>query len=208
MSEEPKGKVRRVRPKVNKLKNAMEVIEAEEAAAVAPPVDARPDPRGDLRTDPRGMSPREAAELRAAQITEHMGDLDEGTDEFYIDPGMVPDGWCYEWKRRLLLNKEDPAYEVAVARTGWTAVPASRHPQMMPAATTSASIERKGMILMERPQSITDRAKAIEARKAALQVRAKEEQLSAAPQGQFSRNNKDASLVKISKSYEGMSVPK
>ncbi|SRR5260221_487597 len=204
---EPKPKVSRVRPKTNKLRAAVQAVDAAEQAAAAP-VPARADPRGDTRPDPRGLASREAAAARAAQITEHIGDLDEGVDEFFIDPEMVPDGWCYEWKRRLLLNKEDPAYEVAVARTGWTAVPAERHPRMMPAATTAKTIERKGMILMERPQIITDRAKAIDARKAALQVRNKEAQLSAQAPGQFARNNKDASLVSVKKSYEAMPVPK
>jgi len=187
---------------------AEQEAEAAAAAAAAPPVEAvRSDPRGDMRGDPRGLSPRDAADARAAEILAHMGDLDEGTDEFYIDPAMIPEGWSYEWKRRLLLNKEDPAYEVAVARTGWAAVPASRHPSMMPSNTASATIERKGMILMERPQSITERARAIEAKKASAQVRGKEEQLSAAPQGQFARDNKGNSLAKVARQYETVPIP-
>ena len=37
--------------------------------------------------------PRARAAARAAQLRDHVGDLDEGTDEFYIPPSMVPDGW-------------------------------------------------------------------------------------------------------------------
>ena len=133
---------------------------------------------------------------------------EEGVDEFYIPPEIIPNGWTYEWKRRLLLNKEDPAYEVAVARTGWIAVPTSRHPNMMPSGTTSQTIERKGMVLMERPQMITDRAKAIDAKKAALQVRGKEAQLSTAPQGQFARDNKGNSLTQVKRDFAAMPIPK
>jgi hypothetical protein len=210
MAEDIKPKISRVRPKRNKLLAAVQAVEAAEAAAAAPPpppADTRGDPRGDMRGDPRGLSPREAADARAAEILGHMGDMDEGTDEFFIDPADIPEGWSYEWKRRLLLNKEDPAYEVAVARTGWTAVPAARHPHMMPHNTTSATIERKGMVLMERPQSITERAKAIEAKKASAQVRGKEEQLSAAPQGQFARDNKGNPLAKVARQFEAIPIP-
>ena len=203
--------VKRVRPRVNKLKQAQEAAVAEAKQAEAPPIEAQPpaiNMRPDMRPDMREDDPRERAARRAAEITEHLGDLDEGTDEFYIDPAIIPKDWDYEWKRRLLLNKEDPAYEVAVARTGWTAVPRARHANMMPSDSSAVSIERKGMILMERPKVITDRARAIEARKAALQVRVKEEQLSAAGQGQFARDNKGNSLVQVKKGYEAAPIPK
>jgi hypothetical protein len=63
------------------------------------------------------------------------------------------------------------------------------------------------MVLMERPMELTLEARAIEARRARLQVRAKEEQLVAAPPGQFDRQNKDDSLLKVKKSYEAIPVP-
>lgn len=208
MAEAEKQKISRVRPKRNKLLAAVEAEKAAEAAAAAPPAaDMRGDPRADMRGDPRGPSSREAAEARAAEIMGHVGDLDEGTDEFYIPPEVIPDGWNYEWKRRLLLNKEDPAYEVALARAGWTYVPATRHPEMMPHGTTSQTIDRKGMVLMERPQMITDRARAIEARRAAMQVRGKEEQLSAAPVGQFARDNKGNSLTNVKREFAPIPIP-
>jgi hypothetical protein len=60
---------------------------------------------------------------------------------------------------------------------------------------------------MERPLEITNEAKARELAKARGQVRDKEAQLSGAPAGQFERNNKDAPLVKIKKSYESIPIP-
>ena len=106
-----------------------------------------------------------------------------------------------------VLNQEDPSYQVHLARMGWEPVPAGRHPEMMPAGTTSKTIERKGMVLMERPSEITNESRMISLRRARGQVRAKEEQLAAAPAGQFERSNKDASLVKVKKSYEAMPIP-
>ena len=151
---------------------------------------------------------RDAAQ-RTAELRGHFGSagLDEGTDEFYIDPAIIPDGWSYEWKRMELLGKEDPAYQVSLARTGWEPVPASRHTVMMPREYAGDTIIRKGMMLMERPLEITEEAKEIERRRARQQVRVKEEQLNAAPPGQFDRQNKDAPLARVKKSFEAIPIP-
>lgn len=155
--------------------------------------------------------PRERAKRRAEEILAHRGPMDEGDDEFYIDPRIVPEGWSYEWKRHTILGAKDPSYEVALARGGWVPVPADRHPEMMPGDWRGMAIERKGMILMERPATITDLARKAELRKARTQVRQKEAQLHGAPAGDnspFAADNKGSPLVKISKSYEPMPIPK
>lgn len=124
---------------------------APQAAPIAP---SRPEMRPTMREeDPRARAARRAAELR----DHRNGDMDEGIDEFYIDPADIPEGWSYEWKRRTVLGAEDPAYQVALARAGWEPVPTSRHPSYMPMGGDYPFIERKGMILMERPLEITDR---------------------------------------------------
>lgn len=163
----------------------------------------RPPMRAAMRED----DPRARAAARTAELRGHIGDLDEGGDDFYVNPSDVPDGWAYEWKRKTVLNQEDPAYQVQLARVGWQPVPASRHPAYMPGDAKYATIERKGMVLMERPQEIVDEARARELRRARAQVHQKEEQLNAAPAGQFERANKDSSLVKVKKSYEAMPIP-
>lgn len=157
----------------------------------------------------REASSAERAALRAAEVREHLGGggMDEGTDEFYIDRTIIPDGWDYEWKMQQVMGKEDPAYAVGLARKGWEPVPASRHPALMPHDSQERTITRKGMVLMERPMELTIEARAIEARRAQLQVRAKEDQLNAAPAGQFERQNKDASLIKVKKGYAPAPIP-
>jgi len=160
-------------------------------------------PRAPLRENPRDRAARRAAELR-----EHRGAMDEGTDEFYIPLDIIPDGWDYEWKRKLLLGQEDPAYQVQLARNGWEAVPADRHPEMMPSTGNFAVIERKGMILMERPKEITDEVRAADLRRARQQVRQKEEQLNSAPDGTLQRKKSDgSSLASVKKSYEAIPIP-
>lgn len=204
--ETPKEK--RARARSNRLLDAIDEVEAEEAAAAEAEheetLEASPTlPRAPLREDPRTRAARRAAELR-----EHRGAMDEGTDEFWIDKGMIPDGWDYEWKRKLLLGQEDPAYQVQLARNGWEAVPADRHPEMMPSTGNYAAIERKGMILMERPKEITDEVRSTDLRRARQQVRQKEEQLNSAPDGTLQRKKSDgSSLANIKKSYEAIPIP-
>lgn len=164
--------------------------------------------RPDMRPEMRGDDPRERAAKRAAEIRGHLGSMDEGSDDFFIDPAIIPDGWSYEWKRKTIMGAEDPAYQVSLARKGWEAVPASRHPSYMPEGSKDSIIERKGMVLMERPLEVTQEAQSIELRRARAQVRHKEEQLNAAPQGQFERDNKGNPLAKVSKSYEPLVIPK
>ena len=153
--------------------------------------------------------PRTRAARRAAELRDHLGDdLGDGVDEFYIDPRIIPDGWSYEYKRYTLLGAQDPSYQVQLARGGWDTVPAHRHPELMPDNWKGQTIERRGMILMERPKEITEQVKARELRKAREQVGTKEAQLSGAPPGQFDRDNKGDRLVKIRKSYESIPIPK
>lgn len=132
--------------------------------------------------------------------------MDEGPDDFYIDQSLIPPGWSYEWKRKTVMGMEDPAYQVQLSRMGWEPVPASRHPSYMPVGNSYNTIERKGMILMERPMELTEEARSIEARRARDRVRQKEAQLNSAPDGQFSRNHPQAQ-AKISKSYEAIPIP-
>lgn len=150
-------------------------IETERPASMRPPM--------------RDEDPRARAAARAAAIREHIGDLDEGTDEFYIPPSIVPEGWNYEWKRHMIWNQEDPAYTVQLAREGWEPVPASRHPEMMPKTWTESTIMRKGMVLMERPSEISEEIRRIELKRARQQVRIKEQQIAGTPDGTLTRDD-------------------
>lgn len=164
-------------------------------------LDVRPDMRAPMREeDPRARAAKRAAELR------NHGSLDEGIDKFAIPLEDIPAGWEYEWKRKTLLGKEDPTYDTHLARTGWEPVPTSRHPSYMPSNGKYPIIEREGMVLMERPKEISDEARGIERRRARDQIRAKEEQLGAAPPGTFERDH-PSTRPSIKHSYEPMPIP-
>jgi hypothetical protein len=159
--------------------------------------------RADLREDPKTRASQRAAEIRG-----HMGgQMDDGTDEFYIPLEMVPDGWTYEWKRYMVLGREDATHQLALRRMGWDPVPRERHPEMMPPSATESWIERKGMLLMERPSEITEEVRRNENKMARAQVRTKEEQLGQAPDGHFGRNDDPRTRPQVKKSFAPITVP-
>ena len=193
---------RRGRPRRLEMMNMDELETSPEIAPVSVP-------RGEMRAPKREESPAERAKRRAAEIRGHLNGMEEGTDEFYIDPNMIPEGWSYEWKRKLLLGAEDPTYTVHLLRMGWEPVPLNRdrdHMAMMPSNWPHNTIERKGMILMERPTEVVEEARRIEQKRARDQVRSKEAQLAGAPDGQFTRDHPQA-RPKISKSFEAIPIP-
>jgi hypothetical protein len=177
-----------------------------------PPAPRRPVGLGGAAMSPTPrvseMDPRARAAKRSAELMEHLGEIDQGSDDFYTDPRVWPDGWTYEWKRESLLGKEDPAYNVQIRRAGWDPVPRSRHPEMMPKDWVGETIVRHGMILCERPTEINEAVKALEKRRAKDQVQQKEAQIKGAPPGTFERDNKGNSLAKINKTVERMPVPR
>ena len=100
----------------------------------------------------------------------------------------LPHGMTYEWKRKTIYNLEDPGYQVLLANNGWYPVEASRHPEMMPIGARG-SIEREGMVLMERPKEITDAVLARDKVTARDQVKIKEDQAGVAPSGTKSKGS-------------------
>ena len=154
-----------------------------------------------LRGEPSSV---ELANKRAAEIMEANPNFGEDeVSQFDLDPGIQPDGWAYGWKKRTVAGYEDPSYQISLQRGGWTAVPAGRHPNLVPSTGVHHIIERDGLVLMERPKVVEERARMLERRKAMDQVQGKERQLREAPQGQFDRN---APIVK--KHYAAMEIPK
>ena len=150
----------------------------------------------------------ERARKRAAELRGHLGEVEDGVDKFYIPKDMVPDGWVYEWKRRSIAGLEDPAYQVQLARAGWEPVPVDRdaqHRAQMPMNWTGATIERDGMVLMERPSEIVMEARRIEQSRARNQVRAKEAQIAGTPDGTLTRDDPRVA-PRIKKGYEPIPI--
>ncbi len=161
----------------------------------------RPDMRPNMREeDPRVAAARRAAEIRSNQVQ------DDGVDEFKLPP--APPGWTYEWKTKAVLGQINHAHMTELYRQGWEEVPTARHPEEMPLQGNHPTIERKGMVLMQRPTVIVEEARAMQLQRARSQVKFKEEQLNGPPEGGLGHRDHAQVKPKISKGYEPIPVPK
>jgi len=180
------------------------------AGRVARPEEETSEPvteRTEMRPQMRDDDPRSRAAQRAQELRGHLGDMDEGTDRFYVDPNSIPDGWTYNWKRFSSFELQDSANMIRVKREGWEAVPASRHPEMMPQGEPdNGMIMRDGLVLMECPTEIVRERQAIDLKRARDQVRYKEQQLSGTPEGTMTRDHAKV-RPQIKKSYSAIPVP-
>lgn len=165
------------------------------------------DLRGDMRPPLREMTDRERADARAAELFEHEADITDFVDKFPMPAGGPPDGWHYEWKRDSVYGQRNPSYAVALATSGWQAVPASRHPEFMPTGSGNIAIEREGLMLMEIPKAVAERRQQRANGLAREQVNVKNAQLSAVPSGQFERHNKGNSMVSVQREYAPIVIP-
>ena len=161
--------------------------------------------RPSMRPAMREEDPRAAAARRAAEIRANYSE-DDGVDEFKLPP--APAGWTYEWKAKSILGQINHAHMTELYRMGWEEVPTARHPEEMPLQGSHPVIERKGMVLMQRPTVIVEEARAMQIAKAKNQVKFKEEQLNGPPEGGLGHRDHAQVKPKISKGYEPIPVPK
>lgn len=82
-----------------------------------------------------------------------------------------PEGWTYEWKAKTVKNWEWTDNQVQLYQNGWTPVPASRHDGAIMPPGHPGNIERGGLILMERDERLTDKARDLDRRRANDPVR-------------------------------------
>lgn len=114
--------------------------------------------RGDLPTD------RAVAYSRDGKpIWRHRS---SGENRLHVDPKLIPEGWSWEWKRYTTYNAPDPGYQAALARDGWEPVKAENFPGVFLPVEQTGPIIIDGLILMERPASLTEEARLEEKRKA------------------------------------------
>lgn len=156
----------------------------------------RKEMRPEMRADKRD------AAARARELLDH-GVLDRDVqDKFHLDTKIVPSEWEYEWKRLSVYGKEDPTYEIELSQGGWEPVPADRHPELMPKNNKAESIEREGMILMERPKQISDMVRAKLADLAQERVEGQRKKLAETVPGQLERR-----VLTVKKTVERVAVP-
>jgi hypothetical protein len=91
-----------------------------------------------------------------------------GADPYDIPKNEIPKGWGYQWCAETVYNAPQSAAMMDFKQKQWTPVPQDRHPTI--------PVRQGGLILMERPQLLTDEARNEEVAKAKLQLRTNIEQ--------------------------------
>lgn len=150
---------------------------------------------------------KDAAALRAAELRGHLEgrfDTDAG-DEFDVS-SFAPDGWTYQWATWSIYEQRQIQNMMQIEAKGWTPVPRTRHPQLMPKDSTLDVIIHKGNILMEMPTEIVEEYRRAEVKNARNQVRWKEEAIAGTPDGTLPRDHVQV-RPKINKSYEAVPIP-
>lgn len=170
---------------------------APEPLAPMPPLPPVVPDRPELREPMRELSPREEAERIAAEWFGHLDTLGPQKDKYYVDPARIPDSWTYEWRTFTVVGKENPQYQVELARSAWRPVPAKRHPELMPSGHLGETILIDGMMLMERPRAITDYQRAKDQKDARAPVENIRAKLSGAPAGTFERGTHPGAPVAV-----------
>lgn len=123
-----------------------------------------------------------ASSPRAAQRSEQRVPqrltLRTGSNRYDFDRSVIPSGMTYEWKRKTLFGQDDTENMINLEHNGWTPVPAERHPELSGRrAATGSEIVRGGLILMERPDEITEEARELDTFAARHQVAAQVQRL-------------------------------
>lgn len=118
-------------------------------------VDDIPERRGPGRP-PLHPKPREEARPAARTRKRRFG---AGDDRFALPMDEIPEGTTYEWKRQSVYGQRDEHYLNSLAENGWEPVSADRHRNWVAPNYQGNTIERDGMILMERPAELTKEAR-------------------------------------------------
>ena len=83
-------------------------------------------------------------------------------DIFAIEAALIPKGWEYQWAAISVTGNTEILLDqnLMMAENGWRPVPADRYPGKFMPAGHKGSIIRGGQMLMERPKSLSDEARA------------------------------------------------
>ena len=135
---------------------------------------------------------------------------EEEADMLFIPPEIIPDGMRDNWKTVSVLGQQQARRYGRLEMTGWSPVPAERHPGLFTPTGYKGNIEYDGLVLMEKSEEACRQVEAREYIKANEQVRAKEQQIRGGDVRGVAFDSKHRSALqsnKVGKSYEKLEVP-
>ncbi len=131
-------------------------------------------------------------------------------DRYRIDPSLVPEGMSLQWVTTTVLGQDFSHHRTKFERKGWTPVHQEdfdgRFDGMFAPKGRPGEIAVDGLVLMARPQELTDRAKQKDRAEARERVLIKEQSLRGGDMP-VTLDTGDGRYTKINKSYERIDVP-
>lgn len=136
------------------------------------------DDAGIQKVDARSRAPRRGARAassreparsptRTGEVVGRNGEILSrkrtlSSDIFHIPPELVPKGWEYQWAAISIVGNSEVLMDqnLMFAENGWRPVPSDRYPGRFMPAGHKGNIVRGGQMLMERPASLCDEARA------------------------------------------------
>lgn len=128
-----------------------------------------PPPPGSALRDPIRPPMRGGVIGRNGEVLTRTNRSNEQADQFDLPAGFAERGWSYQWVRASCHGKPDPANLTTHYENGWRPVPSERKPGYFHPTEYKGPIERDGLVLMERPETLTREAMNDSIRAARLQ---------------------------------------
>lgn len=131
-------------------------------------------------------------------------------DHFYIPESLTAQlkarGLSWEFKRLTYFGKEeDPDYHIGLGENGWEPLSLNSFPDfknLLSKTWTKDTFEKRGQVLMIRPQELTDEARREDEYMANSQVKGHLASLKNSKEGEAPRDNKGNPLVAVKRTYE------
>lgn len=138
----------------------------------------------------------------------------EEENSLRIDRSLWPDGFALQWVTHSVYNQVQPQHRARFERQGWVSIMAhefeGRYGRMFCPDGYEGEIMMDGLVLMARPQAWSDRAKALEQRRARERVQIKERQLLSGDLSRVTLASDHPTAVRsnlINRSLEPIAVP-
>ena len=124
------------------------------------------------------------------------------THDSYINFANIPDDTSLEWKLFSCAGQEYPFHLQAMRKQGWEPVNPQEHPDWLnlPPNFKDSTVVIDGLILVERPKSLTDQAREDDRMASKQRMREAEQRLGFTPRDTLTRDHEGAK-PRIDKQY-------
>lgn len=173
-------------PRARTNKAPPPVVEEEATVAAAPNADRSPE---HFPANSEEHTPEHVVEHANERIRRRKHASLRFDDPFYVNTKAIPPDVSVEWKRVSNVGEENPFYIAAMREQGWEPVNPREHPDWVPIPPDyqGNTVVKGGLMLMERPMSLTLEARTEDKMISKQQVREAEQRLGKSGPGEMER---------------------